>query len=414
MSQRAASIVVGLLTTLLTVLLSHGCKTQARAPQPVAQLEADRFPHPRHAKLTCASCHRSEVAPNQGHAPCDDGQCHRAAFEQAPGPLCKICHSTVVVQPLQAPLRPLPTPGSVRALPSTFSHQQHLDRVTMDARVGFHLNCNDCHASEGGQPRAASHAACARCHAADVRLAAVASMSDCLACHRTLDQVQRTPANLIRQDLRFAHSSHQRDRAGAAIQCTTCHVANFATAALPAPVIATCVACHDDSARVSEAHRMTQCQACHANRTGSLLALAPRNHLPASEQPADHTIAFRTDHAVAANDAARCARCHREVSGSVGVRTACAECHAVMKPRDHRLTWREFDHGSDASATPDRCALCHVADYCTACHRQKPRSHLASFATSHGASARINVRACLACHDPVQSCQGAGCHTVAP
>ena len=404
-----------LILALSCTALVASCQARPRAAQPIAVLEANRFPHPRHATLACAGCHPAEISPNQGHSPCDQGQCHQLAFTQVPGPggsgqFCLVCHTEITNQPLRAPLRVRPAPDTVRALPATFSHRQHLASADMDQRVGFHLNCSDCHSLEKGQPSAATHAACARCHDADVRLTKVASMTDCVGCHRTLDQTQRSPAELIRGDLHFGHGEHKRDRAGTTIACTTCHVATRADGALPPPAIATCVVCHDDSARVSEIHRISQCQACHLTKQGSLLALAPRNHLPASEQPSDHTLAFRTDHAVAANDAARCAKCHREVSGSTGIRTACAECHFVMRPRDHRLTWREFDHGADASATPDRCALCHVPNYCTSCHQQRPRSHIGGFETAHGATARINVRACITCHDPVQSCQGSGCH----
>ncbi|MBP9084685.1 MAG: hypothetical protein KBG15_01150 [Kofleriaceae bacterium] len=415
--QRWATTAAAIMLTLglAYAAMLMGCNARPRATQPVAVLEADRFPHPRHATLACAGCHPTEIAPNQGHSPCDQNQCHQAAFTQVPEPrgngrLCLVCHSEITLQPLRAPLRVRPAPNTVRALPATFSHRQHLDAAGMDQRVGFHLNCSDCHTFEKGQSSAAGHAACARCHAADVRLTKVATMTDCTGCHRTLDQTQRSPAELIRGDLRFGHADHKRDRAGANIACGTCHLAAGTAGAWPAPAIATCVVCHDDSARVSELHRVSQCQTCHLTKQSSLLALAPRNHLPASEQPTDHTLAFRTDHAVAANDAARCARCHREVSGSPGVRTACAECHFVMRPRDHRLTWREFDHGADASASPDRCALCHVPNYCTSCHQQRPRSHIGGFETMHGATARINVRACLTCHDPIQSCQGSGCH----
>jgi hypothetical protein len=288
----------------------------------------------------------------------------------------------------------------------------------MDTAVGFHLSCGDCHqgpATSSGQPQTATHAACARCHAAEVKLARVSSMAQCTSCHRSLGQSQRKPQELIRGDLHFDHANHQRDRGGKAIACNDCHdAARKADNAVAAPPMSRCVVCHDDAARVGDTHRMTECQACHSDKRAALLALAPRNHLPASEVPVDHTIAFRTDHATAAADAVRCARCHREVSGSIGFRSSCEECHFSMKPRDHRLTWREYDHGADATATPDRCGLCHVADYCSACHKQRPRSHGVESPFIHGVSARINIRACLTCHDPVRSCQGSGCHQGMP
>lgn len=155
---------------------------------------------------------------------------------------------------------------------------------------------------------------------------------------------------------------------------------------------------------------MRVCETCHREKRGSLLAIAPRSHLPGTERPIDHTLAFRTDHGTAARDAARCATCHTVMSGSP--RDACDECHRVTPPLDHRLSWRELDHGIEAAAASERCALCHTADSCEACHREAPRSHLPllMFRTEHGPAARINVRSCLTCHDPRRDCEAAGCH----
>jgi len=155
--------------------------------------------------------------------------------------------------------------------------------------------------------------------------------------------------------------------------------------------------------------RMRVCETCHAERTERALSLAPRNHLPATERPLDHTIAFRRDHAEAAErDAARCGACHTQMSGNA--HNACDECHQSMRPADHRITWRELDHGSEAAADRDRCARCHVVEFCTACHMQRPASHgyAGSFVGDHGPLARINVRTCLTCHVETYCEQ---CHT---
>ena len=69
-----------------------------------------------------------------------------------------------------------------------------------------------------------------------------------------------------------------------------------------------------------------------------------------------------------------------------------------MKPADHRITWRELDHGPDAVADRDRCASCHVIEFCNACHQQRPRSHGVDFTNGHKELARINVRPCVTCH----------------
>ena len=180
---------------------------------------------------------------------------------------------------------------------------------------------------------------------------------------------------------------------------------------MDAPTVSDCVGCHDDTARVPAGKRMRICETCHTSKTSSLSAIAPRNHLPPTERPADHTLAFRFDHAAAAGrGAARCAGCHTQMSGAPTA--TCDECHQVMRPRDHNAVWTEFDHGARAATDRDRCATCHGVDYCVACHAQRPRSHLpaGSFGgAGHAEPARRNPRACVTCHDPVDAC--VGCHT---
>jgi hypothetical protein len=144
--------------------------------------------------------------------------------------------------------------------------------------------------------------------------------------------------------------------------------------------------------------RMRICETCHRERNETLTSIAPRNHLPLTERPLDHTIAFRRDHAeAAARDARRCATCHTQMSGNA--QQACDECHQTMQPADHRITWRELDHGTEAAADRERCARCHVVDFCSSCHRQRPRSHgFSGPYTDHGRSARIDIRPCVTCH----------------
>jgi hypothetical protein len=100
-------------------------------------------------------------------------------------------------------------------------------------------------------------------------------------------------------------------------------------------------------------------------------------------------------------------------------RQSCDDCHQTMAPANHRITWRELDHGPEAAADQMKCATCHVVEFCTACHAQRPRSHglVGSFQVDHGRLARLNVRACLTCHNASQaavmgapSCNESGCH----
>ncbi|MEZ4358736.1 MAG: cytochrome c3 family protein [Kofleriaceae bacterium] len=410
------------LVALAACLTLAACGTpRPPVPAPTEPIDPSRFPHLLHRAEACESCHPQDARPGRGHAPCDDGRCHRDAFLRAPGPLCRACHLEVTLSEggLRAPLQPFPRAGSWRVLPSTFSHARHLDAERIEGAVGFHLACSDCHAvGDDGAPRHPGHAACARCHAEEVALRDAPQMGQCQRCHAEGASRPRRRVRLIRGDLRFGHREHRLDRAGAPISCASCHRGTATSEtyeAHPPPAVESCVPCHDDTARVPSEQRMRACETCHAQRRGSLTAIAPRDHLPGTEQPLDHTLAFRTDHGDAAfRDPSRCAGCHTAMSGSP--RDACDECHRVTPPADHRLAWRELEHGVEAAATPERCALCHTADTCVACHRERPRSHapLSEFRFHHGALARVNLRSCMTCHDRARDCMGAGCHQDAP
>jgi hypothetical protein len=400
------------------------CARTAPPPLPPPAAEPDRFPHPAHAQLACTPCHQEAAAvagvvvmPGaDDHAACDNAACHGPAFRAEPGPLCRVCHTAV--DPLvigASPLRAYPAVDGLRSLPSRFSHAVHLDNATIEAAVGFNVACTDCHEPDaGGRPATAGHRACARCHADEVELPEAPAMSTCGDCHTT-GVAPRTPRRLIVRDVRFDHGVHRADARGTAIACSTCHrdsrVADSG-GRLPKPPLAACVSCHDDPDRVPIEKRMRVCETCHAQIELSFGALAPRSHLPASERPIDHTLAFRRDHAAEAADGRRCATCHTMMSGARD--GACDECHQVMKPGDHDLVWREVDHGAQAIADRDRCATCHVADMCTACHQQRPRSHgpFNFGAADHGDLARQNPAACVTCHDVASDCLP--CHSGMP
>jgi len=383
------------------IVLIAACSPRRELDAPLPPLDPTRLSHEHHAQIPCGGCHRTEARPGtDDHKPCDDGACHRKEFLGTPGQFCQVCHTKVTPAPLLAPLKKFPVEDAWQTEPSRFSHKKHLDAGKMEGRVGFHIGCADCHVRDGLQARP-NHATCARCHAAEVALGKAPKMEDCTGCHQG-GAHERTRGRLITDDLHFDHSSHKADRKNKVIKCETCHTRTTKAddyASHAAPRVESCVTCHDDSDRTPEELNMRTCETCHAARTSSLTALAPRNHLPATERPIDHTLAFRRDHAeVAERDATRCATCHTRMSGNP--RQACDECHQTMQPSDHRITWRELDHGPESVANRERCARCHVVEFCTACHQQRPRSHgrLDSFKADHGHLARINVRSCTTCH----------------
>lgn len=386
---------------ILVFVVAFGACSPKRSDAPAPPVDPTRMSHERHAQMACQVCHREGQRPGQNaHQPCDDGACHRKEFLAPPTPFCQVCHEKVTANPLTAPLKPYPAEDAWQAHPPRFSHQLHLDSGRVERRVGFHVTCQDCHARDGTTLSPPDHGTCARCHATEVGLANAPQMPMCVACHLPGVQ-QRRQRTLIKGDLRpFDHEHHRTDRRGAAIACAECHVQTSAATdsrSHPSPRIESCVTCHDDAARAPDEARMRQCQTCHLERASTLAAIAPRNHLPLTEKPLDHTLAFRRDHAESAGrNAARCATCHTQMSGNAV--QACDECHQTMKPANHRITWRELDHGPDAIADRERCATCHVVEFCTACHAQRPRSHGFNFVTNHATSARINIRPCLTCH----------------
>jgi len=402
-------------------VVAAACTTVRRAETPPPPVDPTRLSHVQHAKISCGVCHRVDARPGaDDHRPCDDGACHRKDFLRPPGKLCEVCHLKITTEPaLAAPLKPYPSDDAWQSLPPTFSHRRHLDARLMEQRVGFHVSCSDCHTRGDGARARPDHAVCGRCHAAEVELLRAPPMESCAGCH-VAGARPRTRGRLIRNDLHFDHERHRTDRKNQPIRCEACHEGSAQSAGYddhPAPRVESCVGCHDDTSRAPYAMRMRICETCHRERTSRLTALAPRSHLPATERPLDHTIAFRRDHAeAAARSAARCATCHTQMSGNA--KQSCDDCHQTMLPSNHRITWRELDHGAEAAADRNKCATCHIVEFCTACHQQRPRSHgfVGSFVGTHGRLARLNIRPCLTCHNrnasagDAPACTDAMCH----
>ena len=442
---------------VLACVAATACRPRTVTPAAAPESETGRFPHTAHADVACTDCHDADAVragrparPGvRDHAPCDQSGCHREAFLTVPGPLCAICHAPAEPAPaktgtaepgpasglagaLVGALVPYPPTRGRRALASTFSHARHLSHGQIEARMGFHVSCTDCHLAQGpdegaraGQMAIPGHGVCGRCHAPEAAPPEVPVMDQCTACHQERTRQPLRQRRFITSELRFTHGNHRVDRGGQPILCTECHTRSAGAEAVgsmhPTPETRACVQCHDDTERTPAAMRMRVCETCHTTRALTIGILAPRSHLPARERPQDHTLAFRRDHATEAGAAAtRCARCHTFMSGSP--RAVCDECHQVMRPRDHTLTWRELDHGPAAATRADRCSTCHTVPFCVACHQRPPRSHFPSDLFrdgGHAVPASINLRACITCHgEPARGCTGAGpgmrCHRVAP
>lgn len=423
--------------SLALVLVAFSCSGRSKSSKAPASQESiaansDRFPHELHTAkkgglapivgykgrgLECADCHPAEdveagKAPRPGgdqHAPCDE--CHRDEFYKPPGAFCRVCHVKVDLTKEDATkMHRFPARGSKRVLASNFSHQAHLDVDEMESRVGFHVSCDDCHSRDKktGDPLLPRHDACARCHQGKAKT--TLAMADCAGCH-IQDRVSVARGRvMITEGLIFSHGDHVSDRQGASISCDSCHneiALSQDVKDVSIPKMQECAKCHQDPARTPERVRIARCEVCHE---GMVDGNTPRSHLTGSSLPEDHSLEFRTNHAEQAADKdANCKYCHENLSGNS--RDSCFQCHEVMRPRDHMLGWRNDSHGREASLNRDRCASCHQADYCTACHSVPPRSHqpLGEFRLGgHAQSARFSLSSCMACHTNEDTCSR--CH----
>jgi hypothetical protein len=82
-----------------------------------------------------------------------------------------------------------------------------------------------------------------------------------------------------------------------------------------------------------------------------------------------------------------------------------------MKPASHTVRWKDDVHGRYAALDRTNCATCHVADYCSRCHNELPRTHVPLALFKNGAHARLAMldqRACMTCHTFDNTC--ASCH----
>jgi hypothetical protein len=425
------------------VIAAVGCSPSSTGTTPsrVAKgrasiaVDTDRFPHGVHTGdkpeirnfqgrgLGCVDCHDAAsvktgrvARPGQNqHAPCDD--CHKGEFAKPPGKLCKVCHEKV--DPFvkgSSPLQLYPERGTTRALASSFSHQLHLDKGKMEDATGAHVACSDCHVrdAKSRDPHIPGHAQCARCHEQQGTVKKKLAMDTCSGCHPQRGVELTRGRRFITGDLKFAHATHEVDKNGAAVPCTTCHVSVEDSAErgeMEVPPMVRCAQCHEDAGRSPDKVRMANCGVCHgAIESGS----PPGNHLVGggggeTGRPLDHTLYFRKHHGEQAAKAnSNCRFCHTEIQGAR--EDSCFQCHLTMKPRDHNLMWKS-DHGKEAQADGQRCAQCHAPETCTACHSVPPRSHtpLGEFRLGgHADLARFGLSSCMTCHTYEDTCSK--CH----
>lgn len=460
-----------LLITTSVALLTAACWQPPRPQAGWVARGQTEFKHETHLNaagpdgksrpLFCDGCH--QVQPDKmyalarpgsaEHAPCDT--CHAEDYKKPPGPMCGVCHEAVNPKVKgQSPLHPYPTEHRESQLVMPFNHALHLD--ASNAKTA--LECGACHAGESeGSPYMGfpAHRACAACHADEQPSGAKPAMSQCASCHDR--QSPTRPRNFLDNDVRFTHAKHERDMAGAEIECRSCHqgvLESTSVSRLALPSMSRCADCHEDAARTPDAVRIAKCEVCHLDsvkaverpidhtarvlpsipwgRSSFLTSLAPslflplqeglamtqaqtersalvesasaeaartERPLPSTRRPEDHNAFFRVRHEAAASDLnAKCRHCHEGVSGAPV--SSCQDCHAVMRPRNHTGRFSTTRHGRLAAADPKACATCHEVDYCSSCHNIAPPSHfpLERFQAQHARRASANPRSCVTCH----------------
>ncbi|MFN7953477.1 MAG: cytochrome c3 family protein [bacterium] len=298
-----------------------------------------------------------------------------------------------------------------------FSHGEHPDQIKDEP--GYD-RCVACHAldADGREYTRPSHQGATGCYGKDggchdvavpIEEAKASPNRFCKECH-TAETGEVIWKPHVFQDVKFRHADHTKNGVGEPIDCQRCHtlpIDNPKFGAVKRSVFTyplsmeACMTCHAAEGAPSD------CATCHEQRR------------PDVRPPSHRGAGWLESHGFEAERAA--ANCHWCHEGSrrlafpesgLAATEFCVSCHTTMRPRSHVARWDQSLHGRFAQHDRRRCATCHEAEFCEACHAIPPRSH--SFprfqfpGDGHQRFARTNVRACLTCHEFGATC--AACH----
>jgi len=383
--------------------------------------------------LDCTLCHvpakeGSVMLKRPGHEQCLP--CHDDAFNKDINKaLCAQCHTTFPPAGA-ADLVAFPRYKSTRTILFEFSHARHVDpKARIDAKTGFRADCTTCHKfqANGVFGTFPTHQECATCHSKPgytPQLTAMMTAANCRGCHTPEEienpgftegrrLVSKATASGKYENIKFSHIAHFRVKEEYNLNCTTCHYEiprSTGLSNLTLPKMLDCVQCHDATKTIPAQFRMSNCSTCHNDPVSS--GEEPTSHT-VNVKPDFHTEVFRQHHeAEATAPDAKCFVCHQNVSPSIVSRSQCDSCHAVMRPQNHTIRFKDDIHSKIAALDRTVCATCHRAEYCSACHNELPRSHvpLPLFkAGAHAVPAMLDQRACMTCHTFQNTC--AECHT---
>jgi nitrate/TMAO reductase-like tetraheme cytochrome c subunit len=195
-------------------------------PAVLPPARADSFPHARHTRLACITCHASGTQHGRltFEAPRGCQICHHQRPQQSN---CATCHTpTERAQPVPLTIDIAIRDSAARSRPVGFAHPVH-DRLR-----------------------------CVQCHTEPVTLAPAASARACRDCHGDHHAAGRTCATChTGARLRTAHS---RDLSLSHQKCDACH--NASTVALLTPDRSFCLTCHQPQ---RDHYVRGQCTTCH-------------------------------------------------------------------------------------------------------------------------------------------------------
>jgi hypothetical protein len=201
-----------------------GDDSPRRALSILSPLPHDSFPHPRHKKLACLTCHLSTSGEKLTFQPPRGCQiCHHQNPAKSD---CTKCHEQGSLPEIVAvPVSIAAASKPARERTVAFRHEKHKD-----------LHCTDCHGTPVSMAPVDSAITCQGCHDKHHEAA-----RHCAECHQTasITQIHAKPAR-----------TH--------VACDACH----ATAAIAAlsPTRTLCLACHPPAV---DHHTEKECSTCH-------------------------------------------------------------------------------------------------------------------------------------------------------
>ena len=217
---------------VLLLVVGTGVKAEEDPPQSRTDVSAspsDTFPHKRHSRLACLTCHdlRSKRRPLTFEAPRGCQICHH---QRPAASDCSVCHQdSELAEPKQVTVQVAVSQHPRRAREVDFAHQSHRDVAC--------VKCHQTPASLAPTPEAADCSGCHEDHHTADR--------DCATCHRTAQIV----------------TAHQPP-VDAHLACNQCHTS--ATVAALTPSRSFCLACHDPKVNHYEPK---ECTVCHLQAT---------------------------------------------------------------------------------------------------------------------------------------------------